>query len=229
LLAIALCILIVCVSFTTFSWGNSEKEISENQPINVFSADDSSGEKVPENPPIKISCVGDSITEWSGYPANLQNLLGDEYNVGNFGVAGAAVSPSLHRAYMSLPEFQESKESEPSIVIIMLGTNDADTQQSANNFVSDYRELVSEYIELPSSPEIFLVKPPPLYENDLYLSNVKLENFVIPGIEQVADEFNLPIIDINNALDNSEFFVDGVHPNSVGADAITTEIFEAIN
>ncbi|MEY4378897.1 MAG: hypothetical protein RLZ85_778, partial [Verrucomicrobiota bacterium] len=44
--------------------------------------------------PIKVACVGDSITLGSGaqkgksYPAQLQGLLGDGYQVGNFGVSG---------------------------------------------------------------------------------------------------------------------------------------------
>jgi len=44
--------------------------------------------------PIKIACVGDSITQGAGaksgqsYPAQLQALLGDGYKVGNFGVSG---------------------------------------------------------------------------------------------------------------------------------------------
>ena len=44
--------------------------------------------------PIKVACVGDSITQGSGaqkgksYPAQLQGLLGEGYLVGNFGVSG---------------------------------------------------------------------------------------------------------------------------------------------
>ena len=37
--------------------------------------------------PIPVACVGDSITQWSGYPANLQSMLGISYLVDNFGVA----------------------------------------------------------------------------------------------------------------------------------------------
>ena len=32
--------------------------------------------------PISVACVGDSITEWSGYPADLQAMLGDELQCG---------------------------------------------------------------------------------------------------------------------------------------------------
>ncbi len=47
----------------------------------------------------KIACVGDSITFGSGipnreklsYPAQLSALLGDDYEVRNFGVSGATM------------------------------------------------------------------------------------------------------------------------------------------
>jgi hypothetical protein len=40
----------------------------------------------------RIACVGDSITEVSGYPSDLQTLVGSNTTVGNFGVSGATVS-----------------------------------------------------------------------------------------------------------------------------------------
>jgi lysophospholipase L1-like esterase len=52
---------------------------------------------------------------------------------------------------------------------------------------------------------------------------------VIPRIEQVANAMNLPIIDVYAAFANhSEYFWDGVHPNSEGAELIATEIYKAI-
>ena len=42
--------------------------------------------------PLRVACIGDSITEGSGYPDNLRMLLGTNYTVGNFGVSGSTVS-----------------------------------------------------------------------------------------------------------------------------------------
>jgi len=179
--------------------------------------------------PITVSCVGDSITEWSGYPTILQTMLGSSYEVSNFGVAGAAVSPSWYTSYVKQPEFHKSKDVEPSIVVIMLGTNDAHTSQNASNFSSDYKNLVSEYQTLPSHPKILLVEPPPIYDNKLELNGTHLDGYVLPGIEQVAYELGLPTIDVNAALANHpELFEDGVHPNSEGAFAIATEIVQIL-
>jgi acyl-CoA thioesterase-1 len=185
--------------------------------------------QVVQTLPITVSCVGDSITEWSGYPAILQNMLGSSYEVSNFGVAGAAVSPSWYTSYVRQPEFHESKKCKPSIVVIMLGTNDAHTSQNAGNFSSDYKNLVSEYQILSSRPEILLVEPPPIYDNKLELNDTHLDGYVLPGIEQVAYELDLPTVDVNAALANHpELFEDGVHPNSEGALAIATEIVQDI-
>ncbi len=210
LLVTWLCILIISISSAVIFLGKIE-----NQPAQIL--------------PITVSCVGDSITEWSGYPAILQTILGSNYEVGNFGVTGAAVSPSWYTSYVNQPEFYESKEFEPSIVVIMLGTNDAHTCQTAGNFPSDYKNLVSEYQTLSSHPKILLVEPPPIYDNKLELNDTNLDGHVIPGIEQVAYELGLPTVDVNSALANHpEFFEDGVHPNSEGALAIAIEVVQNI-
>jgi len=151
-------------------------------------------------------------------------------DVGNFGVAATVVSTNWYNSYVSQWQFLKSKEFEPSIVIIMLGTNDAHIQKFASNFSSDYKKLVSEYQTLPNNPRILLVKPPPIYDNELELSDANLDGYVIPGIDQVAYELGLPTVDVNGALANHpEFFEDGVHPNNKGAHAIAIKIIEAID
>jgi lysophospholipase L1-like esterase len=74
---------------------------------------------------IRVACIGDSITEWSHYPEELQQKLGEGYIVGNFGVAGSAVTKDSELPYMNQSAFQEAKDFQPQVVIIMLGTNDA--------------------------------------------------------------------------------------------------------
>jgi lysophospholipase L1-like esterase len=211
LLAAVFAVLIISVSYAALFLGTIEEQPQPKLPINV-------------------ACVGDSITQGSGYTTNLQVMLGENYSVGNFGVAETAVSTAWFKPYRNQSAFQESKNFQPSIVIIMLGTNDAHTYQTQGDFVDDYRDLVSEYTSLDSEPTVLLVKPPPIYENDLELSGTNLENGVIPSIDQVAAELNLVTVDVNSALENHpEYFIDGVHPNSDGAIIIASEINEAIN
>lgn len=179
--------------------------------------------------PINVSCVGDSITQWSGYTDYLQNMLGKNYKVGNFGVAGSAVSTNWFKPYINQSAFQESMNFNPSIVIIMLGTNDAHDDQSTDGFVNDYENLVSDYEALPGDQRIIIVEPPPIYDNGLGLNGTSLQGQVIPLIQQVASNTSLPVLDVNTALMNHpEYFVDGVHPNSEGALTIATEVSQAI-
>ena len=180
---------------------------------------------------IHVACVGDSITEGSGYPENLQIMLGDNYKVGNFGVSGSTVLQNSDIPYMNQAAFWRAIAFQPSIVVVMLGTNDAKESSygSVENFQSDYKVLIKEYETLESKPKIWLVKPPPIFENDLNLSNTNLEQNIIPSIECIANELDLLTIDINTALtDYPEYFMDGVHPSSDGAMLIASKINKAI-
>jgi lysophospholipase L1-like esterase len=190
----------------------------------------SSGNASNDLKQFNISCVGDSITELSGYPTELQAMLGKDYSVGNFGVSGSTVSINSKKPYVEQSAFQEAKDFQPSVVVIMLGTNDAHTYQSTSDFGTDYMNLINEYQSLASQPEILLVKPPPIYANELELSDTKFQEDIIPVIDQIADELNLPVVDVNLALgDHPEYFIDdGVHPNPEGAFAIANEIWEAL-
>jgi len=179
----------------------------------------------------RVACIGDSITQFSTYPNDLQTMLGTSYNVREFGVSGSTVLFSSFTPYIDQREFQRAKQFLPNIVIIMLGTNDAreDYYQSIANFVADYKQLVREVQALESKPKIFLVTPPPIFENDLDLSNVNLLEGVIPSIGQVAEELSLTLIDVYTPLANrSEYFSDGVHPNNEGAKVIASEVYKAI-
>ena len=212
LLAVAIIILIVFSSLMILFFENFAKRTSEDTTI-------------------RVACVGDSITEWSKYPAHLQAMLGDNYLVGNFGVSSSAILRNSDKPYMNQTTFQKSKDFQPSIVVIMLGTNDAkmSNYHSIKNFPNDYEDLISEYQALPDEQQIWIVKPPPIFDNELGLSNTNLERGVIPCIEQVANEMSLPTIDVNVALINhSEYFMDGVHPNPEGAELIASIINDAI-
>jgi acyl-CoA thioesterase-1 len=180
---------------------------------------------------IRVACIGDSITEGEGYPVHLQAMLGDSYKVGNFGVSGSAVLLNSDIPYMNQSAFQNSKAFQPSIVVIMLGTNDAHetTYEPIENFQANYKQLISAYQALDSNPQIWLATPPPIFENELDLNETNLEQGVIPQIEQVANDLRLPTIDINTALINyPEYFGDGVHPNNEGAMLIANYINQAI-
>ena len=189
------------------------------------------GNKKPSADKIRVACVGDSITGGTDYPVELWMLLGANYTVGNFGVGGSAVSLDSGKPYMNESVFQEAKEFQPNIVIIMLGANDASPINAKGNesFVEDYVKLVREFQALSTKPTIYIVKPPPVFSNGTGLNPEYFADNVIPSIEEVAKQTDLPVINVYSALVNSSnFFPDGVHPNVEGAKLIANEIYKAI-
>jgi len=180
---------------------------------------------------IRVACIGDSITDFTNYPNDLQTVLGDSYIVESFGASGSTVLLNTDKPYINQIEFTRAKHFLPNIVIVMLGTNDARTDhfKSIDNFVPDYMKLINDIQALESNPKIFLVKPPPIFDNEFELKNVNLLEGIIPCIEQIVNEQGLLIIDVYAALENNpEYFQDGVHPNSEGAIIIANEVYTTI-
>lgn len=96
---------------------------------------------------IRVACVGDSITAGAcaeqtlGYPAILQELLGSEFEVINFGNGGKTLlnkglcgpPPTDDCSYVSTSTYQQALQSNPDILTIMLGTNDAKSKSDIVN------------------------------------------------------------------------------------------------
>jgi acyl-CoA thioesterase-1 len=181
--------------------------------------------------PIRVACIGDSITAVSDYPVDLQGMLGRNYTVSNFGVVSATLLSTAYKPYIYEKAMQRAKLSQPNIIVIMLGTNDAHVGNYPlmDSFVADYEDLISEFQVILSKPEIFLVKPPPIFTNELGLTNANLVEEVIPRIEQVAKELGLLTIDIYTPFVNHpEYFKDGVHPTAEGARIIASQVQNGI-
>ena len=49
---------------------------------------------------IRVACIGDSITELSTYPTDLEELLGCNYYVREFGVTGSTVVVNSYTPYL---------------------------------------------------------------------------------------------------------------------------------
>ncbi len=180
---------------------------------------------------IRVACVGDSITEGSDYPSELWMFLGSNYTVGTFGQGGTTVSLDAPTPYMQQAAFQEAKDFQPDIVVIMLGTNDALPAFQIYNahFVKDYLRIISEFQALQSKPQIWLVLPPPIFHDGTGLSTEFFKQNIIPKIQEAANQTNLPTINVYVALTNHpECFPDGVHPNTEGSKLIAQEVYKAL-
>ena len=181
--------------------------------------------------PIRVACVGDSITRGTEYTIDLWKSLGPKYVVGDLGVSGAAVAQITGMDYPRQQAFQVALNFKPNIVIIMLGTNDALSTLNETNtaFIADYTVLIHSFQSLSTKPAIWLVEPPPIFNNTLTYSNNILNQNVIPNIRQVANQTHTHLIDANTPLINHpELYVDGIHPNADGAAVIAHKIYSSL-
>ena len=103
------------------------------------------------------------------------------------------------------------------------------TTNNINSFVADYEMMIYRIQTLVGNATIFLVEPPPIYNNTLSLNSTDFAQGVIPRIQQVASAEGLHLIDAYDPLLNHpEYFPDGVHPDSEGAQIIANIIYNAI-
>jgi acyl-CoA thioesterase I len=178
--------------------------------------------------PVRVACVGDSLTRGTEYTLFLWAQLGaPKYLLSDFGVGGTTVSMASEKPYMNQSAYTLAQNFQPDIVIIMLGTNDAceGVNETTASFISDYKTLIAAFQALPTKPVIYLVEPPPIY-NVTGLSNQVLINRVLPGIQTVATQTGANLIDANTPLQNkADLFYDGVHPNADGAKIIANTIY----
>jgi len=187
--------------------------------------------------PVRVACVGDSITQGSGaengksYPTQLQGLLGESWVVGNFGVSGRTLLKKGDFPYWKEAAYQKVLAFKPDVVVIMLGTNDTKPQnwQHEAEFVADYTELVKSFLVLESKPRVYLCRPCPVPEPGnfgIHEAGVKEQ---IPRLDALAAEMKLGVIDMHAALaDKPQCLPDRVHPNTEGAGEMAKAAFTAL-
>ena len=190
---------------------------------------------------IKVACVGDSITngysiknrEKNNYPAQLQQLLGDRYDIRNFGVNGATMRKDGDLPYWDQEAYQKALAFKPDIVVIMLGTNDSKPQnwrpEDKGKYKKDYLDMINKFKSLESKPRIFICDPPPAFSVRWGINDTIITNEVMPVIKAVAKEENLTVIDLYHPfVGMSEHFEDDIHPDSTGAAVLAGEVAKHI-
>lgn len=186
--------------------------------------------------PIKVACVGDSITQGTSlgrrtYPNQLQEMLGDKWLVRNFGVSGRTLLKNGDFPYWKEKAYQEALRFEPDVVIIMLGTNDTKPQNFAHEqeFSGDYTALVNSFRALASKPRVYVCLPPPIPEPGNFKMTDKTLQAYIKKINALAKDMNLSVIDMHKALDGKpKLLPDRVHPNEEGAGELAAAAFTAL-
>ncbi|MBQ9428841.1 MAG: SGNH/GDSL hydrolase family protein, partial [Clostridia bacterium] len=120
--------------------------------------------------PLRIACVGDSITEGNSsgnrqtlsYPAQLLTKLtaaGREVILGNYGCSATRVEDYSGQHYNDMLAYTLALQSDADYVIIGLGTNDAGVIQGGysqmQRFYDEYTLLLRDFGELAATQKVF--------------------------------------------------------------------------
>ena len=183
---------------------------------------------------IRVACVGDSITEGMGiswqssnaYPVQLDSILGEGFEVMNFGRSATTMMYTGDFPYWSAKEFTNAFRFHPDIIVIKLGTNDAKLfQWNEEKFVSSYQQMIDSFLTIRPMPVIKVCLPVPVVEDKWEITDSVVTYGVIPEVRKVATDNNLEVIDLNAVMSkHKDLYVDGVHPTREGARYIAEEV-----
>lgn len=190
----------------------------------------------------RVACVGNSITygmtladpATESYPAQLQQMLGDGYEVGNFGKSGATLLRHGHRPYIAQEEWAKAKAFKGDIAVIHLGVNDTDPRNwpyYRDEFVSDYLALIDTLRqENPKCRIIIALLSPITHNHPRFESGTQQwQKEIQEAIETVARVGKAQLIDFHKPLyAYPQLIPDAVHPNKEGATMLARTVYSAI-
>ncbi|SJZ86961.1 GDSL-type esterase/lipase family protein [Sediminibacterium ginsengisoli] len=189
---------------------------------------------------LRITCIGASITAGArtadpssdAFPAQLQQKLGHQYIISNYGVSGTTMLKKGDKPYQLTTAFESALKSEPDIVLIDLGGNDskAVNRPFLSELESDSREMISRFAALPSHPRIILLLPVVSFRTDTSgIWDPVIVKAIIPRLQQAAWKERTEVIDMHQLLVNRpELFADGIHPGTEGSHIMAERLYDVI-
>lgn len=194
----------------------------------------------PKKDAVRVACIGNSITDGfgidmasqRGYPAQLQQLLGNDYHVKNFGVSGRTMLNKGDLPYQNELAWRDALAFRPDIVIIKLGTNDSKPEnwQYNKGFKDDLQQMVDALQANKNNPRIVLCTPIPAFKPTWNINDSVIVNGITPIIYKVAKKNKLQVIDLHTlyANDGDKMIDDGIHPDAKGARRMAEIIAEQL-
>lgn len=192
--------------------------------------------------PVKVACIGNSITfgytlpdpSTDSYPVQLQRMLGEGYEVGNFGKSGATLLNKGHRPYMQQVEFRKAMEFAGDIAVIHLGINDTDPRNWPNHrddFFRDYLALIDSCRLANPKVRVLIARMTPIaHRHARFLSGTRdWHGEIQEMIGQVSRYAGVQLIDFHEPLyPFPGLLPDAIHPNVEGAAKIAQVVYSAI-
>ncbi len=191
---------------------------------------------------LRVACVGNSVTygyglrdrEHTAYPVVLQQLLGSQYDVQNFGHSGATLLRHGHRPYTQLPEFRQALDFKADLVVIHLGLNDTDPRNWPNygdEFIGDYRALIDSFRVANPKARIWICLMTPIFHrHPRFQSGTRdWHEAIQQTIRRIAATADVGLIDLHTPLySHPELFPDALHPNAEGAAILAQTVYSAL-
>lgn len=197
--------------------------------------------KEERNHNYSVYCIGDSITYGTGvadsretdsYPALLGGMLGERYTVYNYGVSGRTLLDNTAKPYKDTEYMEKVLGETADIMVVMLGSNDSKRHNwQPGEFERQYIELVETLQEGERRPEIYLMTPPRAFAGADGVIAYGIDETVVREevreiVSEVAEKTGVRLIDIYAVTENHpEYFMDGVHPNKKGNEAIAEAVY----
>jgi len=161
-------------------------------------------------------------------------MLGEGYKVQNFGSNGATCMRQTPKAnpYIKRDVYNQALNSNPDIVVIMLGANDSKPIfWDQQDFVKSYKLLIDEFKSLTKTPKIYLCLPINSFTKIMGPWDVNAGNLSVARmlVQDLAEQTACELIDVYSPLNKRELFsTDGVHPNALGAELIATTVYNSL-
>lgn len=200
---------------------------------------------------MRVACLGDSITAGAGtpdpdrlgYPAQLADRLGEDYQVRAFGAPGAMLLAAGERPYVETDAFHEAVAWKPNIAVVLLGSDETlagggrPNWEHETNLERDAAALIQALRGDDLRVRVLLCSPPPMFPERAGLSKERAGELreCAPRLERVREALrrtalSLKVVqhfDLARTL-TAERTVDGVHPDPLGAEAIADFLYDAI-
>ena len=177
----------------------------------------------PDTPPLRIACIGDSITAGVGlpapYPAVLQELSSNRWTVANFGVPGKTLLLHSGRAWSDTPAAAQALDFHPDAVVAMFGINDLAHPDILPAFADDGLAVLSRFREANPDVRLYVCTPTPLAPADREAAaNRAIRETLIPLVETLALRADARLIPVHSIYPCTlRRLPDGTHPDPLGA------------
>ena len=189
---------------------------------------------------IKVACIGNSVTyghgipdrEINSYPAQLQRLLGDNYDVRNFGRSSATLTSRSPMAYIKQTEYRDAMNFKADIVIIHLGLNDTDPRWWPNyseEFIPEYRALIDSFHVANPKAKVYICLLTPIgHQHPRFQSGTRdWHTQVSDAIRKVAYGKGVELIDFYTPMYcHPEYLPDALHPDAAGAAVMAETVYK---